>query len=264
MLSTLSSLPDKVEKLRNDLNDLTSKINPNVIEDMYKRIEDIDIKLSLGDRLNEDIQRLKSQVKGFEGRLHKYEVDLVKSHDMIKNLQTTVTSLERESKRTEQKSRFLNVEIVGIPEESSENLLQVFFRLASAINCDLNKEDIEFITRVQSFREKRDSPRKIVAKLRDKLTKDTLISNFKKCNKTKSIMSHDLGFTGTATKIFINEHLTVANKMLLNTCKKRAKEMNIKFVWIKNCTIYIRANEKAPAKAISSEDDLKNFLDSKL
>lgn len=261
MLSPLTSLPEHVEKLRNELYELTSKINTNVIEDIYTRLADIDIKLSVVESLGQELDRVKSQILTVETKLKNIDTELAKRDTTINNLQKSLAIFELENKRVQQKSRFLNIELVGIPEKSNENLVELLLLLATTIGSDLKREDIEFITRVHSIRHKQGQPRKIVAKIKDKKGKDELLVNFKKHNKLKGITSRDLGFGENSMKIFLNEHLTIANKMLLNKCKLRAKERNIKFVWVKNCIIYLRRNEKFPPKAIMSEEDLNDFLD---
>jgi len=64
---------------------------------------------------------------------------------------------------------------------------------------------------------------------------------------------------GTARRnIYVNEHLTPMNRLL----HKKARDLRdrIKFVWTKDCKVFVRQTEEARAVWIQSEDDLNKFM----
>ncbi|KAL0849946.1 hypothetical protein ABMA28_011869 [Loxostege sticticalis] len=86
-----------------------------------------------------------------------------------------------------------------------------------------------------------------------------LKENFVACARAhKSISAIELGF-GSESKIFVNDHLTIENKILLNKAKKEAKDRGYSFVWVKNCKILLRKNPTSPIKVIKSDLDLKKL-----
>ncbi|KAL4719644.1 hypothetical protein ACJJTC_019023 [Scirpophaga incertulas] len=69
----------------------------------------------------------------------------------------------------------------------------------------------------------------------------------------------DINMQGNTTPVYISEHLTYYNKILLNKCKEAAKTKNYQFVWTKNGRIYTRKCDTAPALLINSEEELKKM-----
>ncbi|KAH9635430.1 hypothetical protein HF086_010641 [Spodoptera exigua] len=260
MLESLSNLPDIVEKLRDEVSELSSRINTQIIEELHSRLDVIETKLSTVDFLKTEHNKLTTKIKSYEERFAKMEKETKQQMEYITELQHKTKMLEQEYNRSQQQSRFLNIEIVGVPESSGENLCQILLKVATLIDANLSADDIEFITRVQPHHSLPGRPRRIVAKLKSRRAKDVLIANFRKHNKNKGITSRDLGFECNSTKIFINEHLTIANKILLNNCRRRAEELNVKYVWIKNCSIFMRRNEATPPVQIHSEEDIRKFI----
>lgn len=263
ILQTLTTLPEQVHKLRLDLNNLSSSITTQITEELSSRLDVIEAKLQVVENLKQEHKDTVKKLFKHEDRLSSLEKSIKNQNELIKELQLKSNLLEREYNRSQQQNRFLNIEIVGIPEKTGEDLPQLLLKIATSVNANLSRDDIEFITRVQPLHTQSGKPKRIIAKLKTRNAKDDIIVNFRKSNKTKGITSTDLGFEGNSSKVFINEHLTIANKILLNNCRKRAKDQEIKFVWVKNCSVYMRCNEKSPSAAITSEEDLEKFLTSK-
>lgn len=260
MLASLSDLPNLVEKLRNEVSELSARLNSQIIEELSSRLDQIETKLSLTDSLKIEQDRLINKIKTYEEHFRKLDKDIKQQNDIISDLRQKSRYMETEYNRSQQQNRFLNIEIVGVPEKSQEDLPKLLLRIATFLDASINADDIEFITRIQPHHSHPGRPRRIIAKLKTRRAKDTIIANFRKLNKTKGITSRDLGFSENSSKIFINEHLTIANKILLNNCRQRAQELNIKFIWVKNCSIFMRRNETSPPIMISSEDDIKKLL----
>lgn len=263
ILQTLIKLPEQVEQLRSDLNNMASGMKTQIMDEFNTRFEEIEAKLEIVETFKKERNVLTIKLNKHEERISSLEKIFKDREELIKELQIKTSVLEREYNRSQQQNRFLNIEIVGIPEKPDEDLPQLLLKIATSINANIAREDIEFITRVQPLQSQAGKPKRIIAKLNNRHAKDNIIANFRKINKSKGITSNDLGFEGNSTKVFINEHLTIANKILLNNCRKRAKEQDIKFVWVKNCSVYMRHHEKSPSAAITSDEDLEKFLNLK-
>lgn len=263
ILQTLIKLPEQVEQLRSDLNNMASGIKTQIMDEFNTRFVQLEAKLEIVETFKKERNALSIKLNKHEERLSSLEKTIKNKDEIIEELQTKTSVLEREYNRSQQQNRFLNIEIVGIPEKPDEDLTQLLLKISTSINANIASEDIEFITRVQPLQSQAGKPKRIIAKLKNRRAKDCIIANFRKINKSKGITSNDLGFEGNSTKVFINEHLTIANKILLNNCRKRAKELDIKFVWVKNCSVYMRCHEKSPSAAITSEEDLEKFLNLK-
>ena len=84
--------------------------------------------------------------------------------------------------------------------------------------------------------------------------------------KAKKLRTTDLGFALQSDstnpnqgKIYINESLTSRIKNLLRLTKIKKQEMNFKFIWTRNGSIFLRKDEKAPVFQVNFIADLDNI-----
>lgn len=91
----------------------------------------------------------------------------------------------------------------------------------------------------------------IVVAIHSRYIKDEFVSAARKC----TITATALGMSGSS-RIFVNEHLTIVNKILLNKIKALAKDKGFAFVWVRGCKIFVRKNEGSPKIQIRTEADL--------
>ncbi|CAH2087987.1 unnamed protein product [Euphydryas editha] len=158
-----------------------------------------------------------------------------------------------DNNRREQWSRRSNLEIYGIPERKSENLLVLLKDIAQRIDFPLNIDcDLDFITRVAPREKNLKKPKPIVVRFLARYKKDEFLSKAKK----SKIKASDLGFNNSNAQIFFNDHLTGANKSLLQRAKIIAKEHNFKYTWVKNCAIMVRRSDTSPVVHITNPIDL--------
>lgn len=75
----------------------------------------------------------------------------------------------------------------------------------------------------------------------------------------KKLSASDFGFPDTTSKIFINDHLTRHNKLLLSRAKKLASDNNYNYTWVQNCRILVRKNNTSPILRINTESDLSKI-----
>lgn len=200
---------------------------------------------------NADLRKLLSTVSS-DLRLLKEENKTLK--EKLEVTISRVKLLEDESMRQQQWIRLQNIEITGIPENRDESTSDLVRRVVQHIGVSIEESDLEFAHRVQPRRTtSAERARPIVARLRHRSVKDKIIAA---ARKNRNITTRELGMGGESNRVFVNEHLTKENKMLLSSCKQRAKEVNFKYIWTKNCRIYARKNDVSPPIPISSASDL--------
>lgn len=173
-------------------------------------------------------------------------------------LEVRLAGLERDIIQQQQWARLQNLEIQGVPEETAESLPDVITKLADHIGVPLLPDEIEFVHRVQPRRSISGRPRSIVLRLRQRATKDKLLSAARACRDLSAAVV-GVGGAKSGVYVYINEHLTQLNKTLLRDCKSKARQCSYKFVWTKNCRIYVRKSEKTPPILIASDVDLKKI-----
>lgn len=236
-LATLPSLAENVKKIQEEVSDLKSikseltEVKSSVVS-VHKSISTITDKLATLEREVQSLQSTKEQVI---------------------TLQKRVEELESKTNEHEQRSRLNNLEIKGVPFKTSENLYEILFKIGNVINYKLTKEQINYINRVPTRGDNK--TKNIVVSLHNRYTKEDFLAAARKC---KSLTPSSLGFTGDK-KIFVNDHLTLENKLLLNKTKALAKEHNFEFTWVKSCRIFVRKNVTSPVISINSEVDLKRI-----
>ncbi|KAL4718481.1 hypothetical protein ACJJTC_014045 [Scirpophaga incertulas] len=213
--------------------------------------------------IKEDIQQLKNSVeyahessKICDGKIS----DLEQRMSVIESTQENVTSqnqriadLEDFIKQKDQADRLNNAEVKGIPFKESENLFDVVSKLGAAIGCNVAKTEINYVVRVPT----RIDPKKknIIISFNNRYHKE----NFVACSRShKNLSIADIGFDSDS-KIFINDHLTLENKKLLNKAKQIARDHGYSYIWVKNCKIFLRKDQTSPIKYVKSELDLKKL-----
>lgn len=214
--------------------------------------------------LEESIKFMSSQYEDILKTFANTKADILSIRDENKSLreelqalQVRTKHLEDEQARQEQWARLQNIEVIGVPETKVECAVDVIVQVAAQAGVTVSRDDIEFAHRVQARRPVPGVGRPIVARFRQRATKDTVVAA---ARKHRNITSKMLGMGGESKNIYINEHLTKSNKQLLKICKTKALEINYKHVWTKNCRIYIRKTDTSPPIPILSMSDLGKII----
>lgn len=163
-----------------------------------------------------------------------------------------ITGLENKINYFDQQTRECNVEICNLPERRNENLLAIVTNLGMAINHKLTPSDIVSVHRVPHF--SRDvRPKNIIVKFTSKIIRDNILAA---CRLKKGLNSEQLLLSGAVQTIYVNEHLTVKNKLLFRECRQKAKSQNFKYVWVKHGIVLVRRTDNSPVLAIRSMHDI--------
>lgn len=180
------------------------------------------------------------------------ELRVVKSK--FEGVVSKVAELQDRVNEIEQYSRNRNIEIKGIEERPNENLKNVICKVANKMGVEtITENDIDIVHRV-SNRNNRE-PKDIVVQFKDRDRKETLMSQRKERVKSNEVTNGRLD-----NVIYINEHLTPYNKMILWETKKRCREVKYKYVWPKNGKIYVRKDDKDRVYRIRNEEDIKKIV----
>lgn len=174
-------------------------------------------------------------------------------------LKSVVQDLSSRVNSVEQNMRSCNVELNGIPENKSENLNDTFNQLVKVLGVPIAADDVVQVTRVAKITNDSERPRAIIAKLRTPRHRDSMlaaVANFNKKNPQDKLSSKHLGQAGSRKPIFVAEHLSPSNKSLHAAARHKAKELNFKFIWVRNGRIFIRKTEYSESILIRNMDSL--------
>lgn len=245
-----------------------------VTEDKLRKVLRQDITEIINELVSQKLSSLTCLISDFQDSLSflsKQYDDLIKSvnekNTKISSLESKndsltlqVTTLTDRLGQVEQQMRSSNLEINGLPEHRTENLLKTMEQLASVVNNPIAENDVLHVTRIAKLIKETDRPRSVIVKLKSQRRRDELLAAVAQYNRKHSsnkLNSEHLGIGGRPVPIFVAEHLTPTNKHLHAATRKKAKEAGYKFVWVRDGRIFVRKNEQCPAICVKDIEKLK-------
>ncbi|CAH2085371.1 unnamed protein product [Euphydryas editha] len=248
--------------------------DPYVTEDTLRQIVKQEITEIITNLVSEHLANLNSQISGFQESLafisNQYDslIQTVNEKNEVINtlvsknekLTSQVKDLTERLGQVEQNMRATNIEITGIPEHKSENLLSTVEQLGRIVESPIAETDILHVTRIAKLNKESSRPRSVIVKLRSQRRRDELlaaVTRFNKKNRDKKLNTEHLGIGGRCEPVFVSEHLTLTNKHLHAAARKKTKEAGFKFVWIRDGRVFVRKNEQSPAVYIKNDESLK-------
>lgn len=179
--------------------------------------------------------------------------ELSKRDEIINNLQEQLkrihSNFEEEVEEISQYSRRNNIEIHGIPELPQENVYNLVSDIGKALECNINKKDIDVAHRVPSSN--KSLPRPIIVKFINRWQKGEIMI----AKRNKKLLTSSIGIPSPEKPIFINDHLTPRTKGILRKAKD-LRNKGFKYVWSRDGKIFVRKDEASQAIVIKSLDDV--------
>ncbi|XP_049886801.1 uncharacterized protein LOC126381350 [Pectinophora gossypiella] len=232
--------PVTLEQVMAELNSIKKTLAPllNVMEGIQEiKNEILETKTSVSE-VSSKLQSLKERLLVVE-----------RARDDATKLEDRISRIEADVNERNQWTRLNNIEIKGVPIKERENLLEIVSKLGAKIMYPVAKQNINFVTRVLSQNNK---SKPIIVSFVNRYFKEDFVAA---ARQFKKLYPCDIGLQGLS-QIFVNDHLTVQNKMLLTDAKKIAKEHNYEYVWVKNSKIFARKNSSSKVIAIKGLKDL--------
>ncbi|XP_047019680.1 uncharacterized protein LOC124646008 [Helicoverpa zea] len=243
--ASLDTILSEVRDMKRQLLDL-----PSLIHDLRSIKEELS-------ELKKSYDFSSSRLDDFDSRIGALEAkasQLGKLQDTVSSLQAEVASTKLELSSHDQRSRLNNVEIKGIPLKKDENLFLVVDSICRKIKYSCDKTLINYISRVP------------IRKSKDKLLVVSFLNRYVKedfvaaARAVKDLSTADLGFQGAPQRIYVNDHLSVESKMLLNKTKSTAKDKCYEFVWVKHGKIHVRKDVNCKPFIVRRETDLNKII----
>lgn len=259
----MSDMPiDKIRQVvREELEDILHSFKINIFNQFELKTKE----------LLESFKGVSDSISSIEQQQETIRKDLESNASLIcqlesenTTLRSTVSELNSRIALIEQHSRASNVELQNIPENKAENLVTIAKQVATIANYKLNDSDIHLCTRVAKINSNNSRPRSVVVKfssprIRDEFLAATIKFNKKAENITEKLNTSHLGIGGARKPVFVVEHLSPAQKAIHAAARVRAKELNYKFVWVKQGRIFMRKTEISDYKLIKSIPELSQL-----
>jgi hypothetical protein len=209
--------------------------------------------------IKEGMSFINAEFDNMAKKVSKLDIDvkaLSSTASDIGALKSSLHSIELRSNEHEQWSRRTNVEIYGVPEKKNENLISLIKDIAHRADFPLDPaNDLDFVTRVAPRDKDKSKVKPIVLRFLARYKKDDFLAKVKKMK----LKASDIGCNGNNGSIYFNDHLTRANKALLQRAKSLARERNYKYVWVKNCSVFVRRDDTSPVIMIAKDVDLNKI-----
>ncbi|CAH0714117.1 unnamed protein product, partial [Brenthis ino] len=185
---------------------------------------------SLSDVLKE-IKSFRNDFSTMKVEFTNIKSDIQCTMQHIKELSSKLDTMEAELKAQnnshDQYSRQNNIEISGIPTKKGENVYTILNDLCATVGFQLSDHDIDSIHRVRPYPSSRTEsnneptrPASIIVRFCQRRRKDQLIAAVRA---RRGLTTAHIGLPGPASTVYIGDHLTPTNKLLL----KRARELKL-------------------------------------
>lgn len=213
------------------------------------------------DRLCSAVEDMRSTVDFLAQKIDALQVRVEQLEAVRKTDSQYIQSLENKLDVFERNSRSTCLEIRNIPvgvSESKTSLLDAFINTSKVLNVPIHQNQVKDIFRINT---KDPKNKTIIVDLTSALTKEKVVSMFRKFNKGSKLTTEHLHISGPVTPIFISENLSSKMKRLFYLARESAKEKDYKFCWVSHGKIFARRRENGPLVRILTELDLDKLGD---
>lgn len=176
-------------------------------------------------------------------------------------LRSEISLLKVKWEDIEQRARMCNLEIQNVPEKRGENLHNILDALGKVINIKLSPDCIKDVHRV-AHNTSTDKPKNIIVQLSSRRLRDDIIAavRVRRGLTYDQISSGGNAAIDSARRIFVNEHLTLKNKILYARTRDAASNGKYKYVWVKNACIFVRKDVDTKVITVRKESDLHRII----
>lgn len=180
----------------------------------------------------------------------------------VSNLQLRVAALELDCNALHQEVYKRYIYISGVPEKAEEKLEKIVMDIGEITGTNIVKNNIISCRRdvLNAANKLKQTHPQIIVEFDSACTKETLQANYKKQG---PILLKQVDITmpsSNNTLVYLNEYLSNANKKLLYEAQQLKRKFNVKFVWAKQGTVYIRENENSKPQRIKNFNQLAMII----
>ncbi|XP_061712778.1 uncharacterized protein LOC133521728 [Cydia pomonella] len=204
-----------------------------------------------------DITEFRKEISDMKSKLK--QLDSYKTE--VQDLRAEVSYLRKELATMEQRKYLKDVEITGLTETRGENLQQVVNIVSTKLGVQLDSRDVDDVRRVGKKAEGAASvlerPRPVVLTFSRRAPRDQLL---RAARVRRVLNTTDLGIQGNNRPVYINEHLTKENRVLFSKTRSVKKQLNYKYAWTSNGSIFLRRSETSSVIHITSDSMLDKLL----
>lgn len=255
-----SSMKIDLSEIKAELKKLGSDITE--IKNLKSEIMELKTKLS---QLESGANFCACKVDDFNAKLASLEVQITKIDQIEANVSKNSHEIHLVKEQEEIKSRLKNIEVRGIPAEQGENIYKIVDFLSSYAGITLHPQDVDYAYRVQPKKtEARAAERSdgnsrsppIVVCMTTRRCRDELLDAVKMKCRTDPLTTAAFRTSLPIHNVYVNEHMSHNNKIILYNAKLAAKQAKWRFVWTKNGKIRARKTDTSAIVNITNLSDV--------
>lgn len=156
-----------------------------------------------------------------------------------------ISSLEEQVEELQRNQRSSTLELKNVPRKDAENLVVIVKKLHDSLKVDIRQENIKSI-----YRNNNNKVNSIVVEYQNQQLRNKVVKaskDYNKNNGSNKMNASVLGFHENKEPVYVNELLTPSARRLYAQARTLMKTGKVKFCWVANGRIFIRASEDGPA-----------------
>lgn len=171
-----------------------------------------------------------------------------KSQEVI-SLKDTLQQVRTQTSHLEQQAVDDNLEVQGVPDLELADPTAAAIRIGSEINCHLDPASINCSVSQSG------SKKHLVINFNSKTTRKTFLLAGKQFLRNNRFLTRG----ETRHKIFVNEQLTLAQKLLLYNVKQFRRSHNFQHAWFRNGQVLLKKDDNSPPITVHSIEQLESW-----
>lgn len=207
--------------------------------------------------LQQSVQFMSNKFDAFSEELCKTKEDLKTTQGQVHDLKKENELLWKQINELQQYTRRDNLLVFGIPETPEESVPMIVQNISEVIGGPELVADLSVVHRLPA---KPGKTKPIVVRFNKRISRDTWLQKFKlearKHPEGPGIPLQRINPLLPDGRLTAGEHLTIATRDLLNKTREAANQKGYRFVWTRDCKVFIRKDETSPAYKINSFQDL--------
>ena len=218
-------------------------------------------------RQNIDIQKSNNEIEKTMTFISKQYDDMVMDLQSLKKENQAqndyIQSLELKIQDFKQLSRTSSIEIRNVPPKDNETVLDlstIIGKVGAVVNLPLIDTQLRDTYRLPG---KAGTIRPIIAEFANVQIKNQLLSCLRNYNKNSPndsrLNTTTIGLPGDRRPVYVAEYLPASSRKLFYQAREFAKQMEYKFCWTSNGSIFIRKEQGSKQILIRSEKTLEGL-----
>lgn len=226
------------------------------------------------DNMKGNMQALSNSLSSCQNEMAEFRQEISDMRDKIRSLEQyesevkalriEVLELKSELAQRDQQQLSNDIELNGITEIKGENLQQIVDVIATKLGVDLDVRDVDCVRRVGRRRTDDDGeidseqrPRPVVLRMTRRAPRDQIL---RAARVRRTLTTDQIEVPGAPRRVYINEHLTRANRILYGKTRAFARENGFKYAWVRNGQVHLRRVDQGRIYWIRSEEDLRDMI----